>query len=93
MMLSRLLAACSFFDMDENSSGKLAGALAQDAAVLRGAVGDTFGVVTQNLSVMAGGCWSEVPMETPAYANAGVSTAQLQHVLLTIILIGASVCN
>jgi hypothetical protein len=45
-----------FFDMDENSSGKLAGALAQDAAVLRGAVGDTFGVVAQNLSVMAGGC-------------------------------------
>lgn len=44
-----------FFDMDENSSGKLAGALAQDAAVLRGAVGDTFGVVTQNLSVMAVG--------------------------------------
>jgi hypothetical protein len=42
--------------MDENSSGKLAGALAQDAAVLRGAVGDTFGVVAQNLSVMAGMC-------------------------------------
>lgn len=46
--------ACRWFDLDENSSGKLGGALAEDAAVIRGAVGDVFGVVAQNLSVMAG---------------------------------------
>ena len=43
---------CRWFDLDENSSGKLGSTLSTDAAVLRGAVGDVFGVVCQNLALM-----------------------------------------
>ncbi|KAF8060513.1 ABCB6 [Scenedesmus sp. PABB004] len=42
-----------WYDLDENASGRLGSALATDAAVLRGAVGDVFGVVSQNVSLMA----------------------------------------
>lgn len=42
-----------WFDLDENSSGRLGSTLSTDAAVLRGAVGDVFGVVCQNLALMA----------------------------------------
>jgi ATP-binding cassette subfamily B (MDR/TAP) protein 1 len=51
-------STCCFhrwFDSDDNSSGKLASILATDAAYIRGAVGDIFGVVCQNLAVMAVG--------------------------------------
>jgi ATP-binding cassette subfamily B (MDR/TAP) protein 1 len=40
---------------DANSSGQLSATLATDAAVIRGAVGDVFGVVVQNLATMAAG--------------------------------------
>jgi len=46
---------CRWFDKDENSSGKLASSLSTDAAVIRGAVGDVFGMVVQNLACMAAG--------------------------------------
>eukprot|EP00775_Hariotina_reticulata_P008041 gene8041-8236_t len=44
-----------WFDMEENSSGKLATHLSSDASVLRGAVGDVFGIVMQNLATMSVG--------------------------------------
>lgn len=50
-----LTSVCRWFDKDENSSGQLGSTLATDAAVIRGAVGDVFGVVVQNLACMAAG--------------------------------------
>jgi hypothetical protein len=70
--------------MDENSSGKLAGALAQDAAVLRGAVGDTFGVVAQNLSVMAGACYD-------SYAVIAAAELCLQRACWSVVHLVSSV--
>jgi ABC-type multidrug transport system fused ATPase/permease subunit len=44
-----------WFDMDENSSGKLATALNSDACCVRDAVADTVGVALQNISCLAVG--------------------------------------
>eukprot|EP00879_Flechtneria_rotunda_P003779 GHRR01004019.1.p1 GENE.GHRR01004019.1~~GHRR01004019.1.p1 ORF type:complete len:1293 (+),score=472.26 GHRR01004019.1:779-4657(+) len=52
---STLRQEIGWFDMEENSSGKLASALSSDATVLRGAVGDVFGVIIQNIAVMSAG--------------------------------------
>ncbi len=57
---SRNCAVCCsclhrWFDRDENSSGQLGSSLSTDAAVIRGAVGDVFGVTFQNLACMAAG--------------------------------------
>lgn len=46
---------CRWFDRDENNSGQLGSSLSTDAAVIRGAVGDVFGVTFQNLACMAAG--------------------------------------
>lgn len=54
-LTTALLCTLSWFDKDENSSGQLGSALSTDAAVIRGAVGDVFGVVVQNLACMAAG--------------------------------------
>lgn len=43
----------AWFDDEAHSSGKLTAHLATDAAYVRGAVGDVFGVVLQNLSTLA----------------------------------------
>jgi ATP-binding cassette subfamily B (MDR/TAP) protein 1 len=45
----------SWFDKEENSSGRLATRLEEDTANIRGAVTDNISVAAQNLTVMAGG--------------------------------------
>lgn len=40
-------------DRDENSSGALTTRLATDASYVRGAVGDTLGLIVQNLTCLA----------------------------------------
>jgi len=45
----------AWFDDDEHSSGKLASALSSDASCVRGAVGDTMGLILQNLTTLACG--------------------------------------
>lgn len=40
-------SACSWFDLDDNSSGKLATVLASDATYVRGAVADGIGMLLQ----------------------------------------------
>ena len=45
----------SWFDADENSSGRLATRLEEDTVNIRGAVSDNVAVAAQNLTVMAGG--------------------------------------
>lgn len=46
---------CRWFDLDANSSGKLAACLATDASHIRGAVGDVAALAFQNLSVLVVG--------------------------------------
>lgn len=44
-----------WYDRDENNSGALTGVVGTDAAHVRGAVGDTFGILFQNLFTFAAG--------------------------------------
>mmetsp|Transcript_10713 Transcript_10713/g.25404 ORF Transcript_10713/g.25404 Transcript_10713/m.25404 type:complete len:1267 (+) Transcript_10713:289-4089(+) len=44
-----------WFDRDENNSGALTSMLGTDAAHIRGAVGDTFGIIAQNLFTLGAG--------------------------------------
>eukprot|EP00192_Tetraselmis_astigmatica_P000802 CAMPEP_0117691884 /NCGR_PEP_ID=MMETSP0804-20121206/25998_1 /TAXON_ID=1074897 /ORGANISM="Tetraselmis astigmatica, Strain CCMP880" /LENGTH=1263 /DNA_ID=CAMNT_0005505227 /DNA_START=142 /DNA_END=3933 /DNA_ORIENTATION=+ len=44
-----------WFDRDENNSGALTGTLGTDAALVRGAVGDTMGLMVQNLFTFGAG--------------------------------------
>ena len=50
-----LLLPHRWFDDDKNSSGRLGSSLSTDAASIRGAVGDVFGMVVQNLACMVAG--------------------------------------
>jgi ATP-binding cassette subfamily B (MDR/TAP) protein 1 len=49
------LQEIGWFDRDENASGKLAARMATDATHVRGAVGDVFGLLLQNLVMLACG--------------------------------------
>lgn len=55
MMASMLHQEVGWFDRDENSSGVLTSKLATEAAHIRGAVGDTIGLMLQNMLCLAFG--------------------------------------
>ena len=47
----------AFFDLPENASGAQSTRLAEDTAVIRGAVGDQLGAVAQSLTTFVAGGW------------------------------------
>lgn len=55
-MRAVLYMEIGWFDQDANTSGNLASRLAADAPTVRGAVGDTLGIVVQNCVALVTGC-------------------------------------
>lgn len=55
-MRAVLTMEVAWFDRDANTSGNLASRLAKDAPTVRGAVGDTIGVIVQNAVTLGMGC-------------------------------------